>query len=375
MGISESIKITEIDLIKYSIKYKFPSKIALGTSTGAENLIIRIHTNTDHYGIGEGCTSKMVSGNTQSSLLEVAKFLAKKLKGKNPLAIEQRMKDLHNFIVGNNQVRYAIDVALYDIIGKVNGLPLYSVLGGEKRDLMTDYTIFIQDSIEKGINQIQEALKKGFTAIKIKVGLNPEFDLRLIKTIRDELGFNFNLRLDANQGWDYPTAYKMLNKLEKFKIQFIEQPLPKYDYLNLKRLRNSINIPIIVDEALFDYHDAFKLASIEACDYFNMKLGKTGGINMAMKINNIAEGAGIKCMVGCFSDSRIGLSAAAHFASAFTNIAFLDLDSALFYSEDPIEGGIKYDNSNNSRIILPDKPGHGADIKEEFLKRQEIITI
>jgi L-alanine-DL-glutamate epimerase-like enolase superfamily enzyme len=372
---SKSIKITKIDLIKFTIKYKFPTKIALGTSTSVNNLFLRIHTNSEYYGIGEACSSQMVSGNTQSSLFEIAKFLCEKLKGKNPLAIESRMTELNNYIVGNNQVRYAIDTALYDIIGKVLDLPLYSVLGGEKREIMTDYTIFIQDSIDKCLNQIEEALNKGFSAIKLKVGLDPNFDLQLIKTIRDELGFNFSLRLDANQGWDYPTALKMLTELQKYQIQFIEQPLPKYEYKNLVRLRNNISIPIIIDESLFDYHDAFKLASMGACDYFNMKLGKTGGINMAKKINSIAEAAGIKCMVGCFSDSRIGLSAAAHFATAFPNISFLDLDSALFYSEDPVEGGIQYNSEDNSKIIISENPGHGADIKKEFLEKQEIITI
>jgi len=128
----------------------------------------------------------------------------------------------------------------------------------------------------------------------------------------------------------------------------------------------------MADESLFDHHDAFKLASMGCCDYFNIKLAKSGGIHTALKINAIAESAGIRCMVGCMTETRLGLTAAAHVVSARPNIQYADLDGYLMLKEDPVIGGAHY---NVGEITLPDTPGHGADIDSDFLKRCESTTV
>ena len=131
-------------------------------------------------------------------------------------------------------------------------------------------------------------------------------------------------------------------------------------------------IPIVADESLFNEHDAFRLASMEACDYFNIKLAKSGGLHTALKINAVAEGAGIRCMLGSMTESRLGLTAAAHLVSARPNIAFADLDTAFFHAEDRVIGGIQYQGGT---IHLPDDPGLGADFESEYLSSLEKFTI
>jgi L-alanine-DL-glutamate epimerase-like enolase superfamily enzyme len=186
------------------------------------------------------------------------------------------------------------------------------------------------------------------------------------------IGDELPIRIDANQGWDYKTAVSTLRALEPFGIEYCEQPIAHWDYENLRRIRQNTSIAIMADESLFDHHDAFKLASMGCCDYFNIKLAKSGGIHTGLKINAIAESVGIHCMVGCMTETRLGLSAAAHLVSSRPNIKYADLDGHLFLKSDPVIGGAKY---NVGEINLPDTPGHGADIDPDFLKRCECITI
>ncbi len=367
--------ISEVELYKYTLPYKVPSKIALGTSYEANNVLVRINTKSGLYGLGECSSSYKITGDTQGSNFEVGKYLAKIIKGKNFLPIDYLREEINNAIVGQTQIKSAFDLALYDLVAKYYEVPLYSLLGGEKREIYTDCTLFIHDDLEDSIRDAKLIAKNGFPAIKVKVGINDTQDLELVSSIREELGEDIEIRIDANQGWNLPQAIRMLNKLREFNLQFTEQPLKRWDYQNLVRLKEKSSIPICLDESLFNEHNAFHLASIGACDIFNIKLGKSGGIHSALKINEIAKSTGMNCMLGCMSESRLGLSAAAHLASARPNIKYLDLDSALFFKSDPIEGGIKYDNQIKGKITLPDTPGHSAKIRDDFLREQEKLII
>jgi L-alanine-DL-glutamate epimerase-like enolase superfamily enzyme len=375
MNPNNSLKVCSIDILKLNIPLKSPFKIALGTSYEANNILVRINTNKDIYGLGEACSSSRITGDTQSTSWEVGKRIAKVIKGKDPLAIEARMRDINQAIKGNTQIKSAYNLALYDIIGKYTELPLYKVLGGEKRDIFTDYSIGIQDTLEVAFKKVKEVMDMGFLTVKLKVGLDKDLDIGLIKTIREEVSKKVSIRIDANQGWDFPTAVHVLKAMEPYNLEYAEQPLPFWDYENMARLRKTGLAPICADESVFDHHDAFKLASMGACDYLNIKLGKSGGISTALKINAIALSCGIKCMIGCFGESRLGLTAGAHLVSACPNIVFVDLDAALMHKDDPIKGGMEYDIKNNGRIIIPDTPGHGADVEEEYLNNLEKIVI
>lgn len=368
-------KISEIELFKYTLPYKVPSKIALGTSYEANNVLVKINTKSGLYGLGECSSSYKITGDTQGSNFEVGKYLAKVIKGKDFLAIDHLRGEINNAIVGQTQIKSAFDLALYDLLAKYYEVPLYSLLGGEKSEIYTDCTLFIHDDLEDSVKDAKLIANNGFPAIKVKVGIDDEQDLELVRSIRDELGEDMEIRIDANQGWNLPQAIRMLNKLKQFNLQFAEQPLKRWDYQNLVRLKEKSSVPICLDESLFNEHNAFHLASIGACDIFNIKLGKSGGIYGALKINEIAKSMGMNCMLGCMSESRLGLSAAAHLASARPNIKYLDLDSALFFKSDPIEGGIKYDDRIKGKIILPDTPGHGAKIRDDFLREQEKLKI
>jgi L-alanine-DL-glutamate epimerase-like enolase superfamily enzyme len=363
--------IVKIEMYKLNISRSSPFRIALGTWTHVENILVRIHASSGLYGLGEGSPISYIVGETQAIDYEAAKALAQLLIGKNPLEIEQRLQELDAFLVRNPTIKSAFDMALYDLMGKTANLPLYTLLGGSKRTLYTDDTLGIDTPVAMA-QAAQEVKRQGFPAIKVKLGTNRQDDVARIRAIRDVVGYEIPIRIDANQGWDPVTAVETLRELAQFDIQYCEEPVAHWNHQAMRRVREQSTIPIMADESLCDHHDAFRLASMGACDYFNIKLAKCGGIHNALKINAIAEGAGIQCMVGCMSETRLGISASAHLVSARPNIVFADLDGPFGHAEDPVIGGVTYDGG---KVILPEAPGHGADIKEETLAKYERATI
>lgn len=192
------------------------------------------------------------------------------------------------------------------------------------------------------------------------------------RAAREAVGGEMALRGDANQGWDPGEAPRILRELEQFELEYCEEPVKHWNNDAMRRVRAQTSIPIAADESIFDHHDALRLIRMEACDYFNIKLAKSGGFFKALKINAIAEAAGMRCSIGCKLESRLGLTAAAHLSSALTNIVYNDLDSALALSLDPVIGGMTY---QGGQITLPDEPGLGADIDPHVLKKLDVVAI
>lgn len=365
------MKITSITLYRYDIPLKAPIAISLGSIEHARNMVVEIQTDEGITGWGEGSPFWMIVGETQASGLAAAEDMARLLIGENPLAIEHCLHILVRYLPGHLTTRSAFDMALYDVTAKAARMPLYQFLGGTKRTLVTDETIYI-NTPERMASDALRIQAKGAEAIKVKLGTNFRDDVARVKAIRDVIGHETPIRTDANQGWDVVTASAVLRALGDYNVQYCEQPIKRHDITGLRYLRQHSPVPIMADESLFDAVDAIRLVREEAVDYFNIKLSKSGGIFNALAINAIAESAGIPCMIGCMSESRLGLTANAHFAAARQNVRFCDLDGCFEHADDPVQGGILYDGY---RIELPETPGIGAEIDPAFLKNRLAKTI
>lgn len=365
------MRITYIELYRYDIPLKAPIAISLGTIEHARNLLVCIYTDEGLVGWGEGSPFWMIVGETQASGLAAAQDMARLLIGRNPLDIEGSLETLVRYLPGHPTTRSAFDMALFDLAAKAANMPLYHYLGGRKRSLVTDETIYINPA-ERMAEDALRIKEKGGEAVKVKLGTNRKDDIRRVEIIRQTIGNEIPIRTDANQGWDAVTASAVLQAIGGLNVEYCEQPIKRWDITGLKRVRQQSPVPIMADESLFDSRDAIRLVREEAVDYFNIKLSKSGGIYEALKINAIAEAAGIACMIGCMSESRLAITANAHFASARTNITFFDLDAPFEHAEDPVAGGAIY---NGYRVELPDSPGIGAEIDTPFLRRLDVITI
>jgi L-alanine-DL-glutamate epimerase-like enolase superfamily enzyme len=364
--------ITKIEIIDLNIPFTHPFKIALAVMDSAHNIVIRVHDSDGLIGVGEGVPSRFVTGESPESALEAAKLYAHLLVGKNPLEVDARLRELETYMLKNPTMRCAFDLALYDLLAKHAELPLYALLGGGKKILYSNRTIGI-DSPEAMAKTAKQHVDNGVKMLKVKVGTGRSEDLARIRAIRESVGSGIPMRLDANQAWDEVTAINILNELAEYEIEVCEQPLPYWNIEGLKRVRERSPIAIMADESIFDAHDAFRLASLGAVDYFNIKLAKSAGIHGALKINAIGEAAGIKCMLGGMSESLIGVSAGAHLVCACPNIALHDLDSPFHFVEEPSIGGVDF--QPNGTVTLTDAHGHGADVSEEWLGKSKRLVI
>lgn len=363
--------IKEIEIYRLSIPME-PFVIATGTMDYAQNTFIKIITDSSMYGVGECSAFPMIVGETQETCLAVAKDFAKIWKGKDPLELEERLAELHLYIAGNATIKSAFDMALYDLAAKVAGLPLYQYLGGKKKDIITDITLGIA-SPEEMASKALRLKESGAFALKVKLGKKPQEDIARIRAIRQAVGFDIPIRIDANQGWSFEGAIEALQGLDPFKIQFCEQPMRTYNDHLLPELRTQTIVPIMADESVYTHHDAERLCKQDACDYINIKFSKSSGIQEALKIQAVAAEYNIPCMIGGMLESRLALAAKVHFAYAAPNVKFYDLDTCLVgHLEDPVIGGIQY---NGFEIFIAEDIGIGADISQKFLDKCECWVI
>jgi L-alanine-DL-glutamate epimerase-like enolase superfamily enzyme len=363
--------ILRTDIYQFSIPMH-PFTIATGTMDHAQNTLIHIHTDAGYYGVGECSAFPMIVGETQATCFEMAKDFAKCWKGKDALRIERRMQELHDLTAFNATIKSAFDMALHDLAAKAAGQPLYEYLGGKKRLLETDLTIGI-DTPEKMAQTAVKFKADGVRMIKIKLGKNGPEDVDRVRRIREAVGPEITLRIDANQGWDFDTARRALQAMGSLDIQFCEQPMRRWNDHLLPELRQLSPIKLMADESVFDHHDAERLIAAGACDFVNIKFAKSGGILEATRIDAACERNGIACMMGGMLESRVALTAFAHFALAHDNIRFHDMDTCLLgHTADPVTGGVQY---RGYFLEVPDQPGLGADADPAFLRHCHSIAI
>lgn len=366
-----TMKILHTDIFRYSIPMQ-PFAIATGTMHFAQNVFLRIYTDTGVVGVGECSAFPYITGETQETCLAMAKDFAVLWKGKDAIDIATRLQELDLFAARNSTIKSAFDMALYDIAAKAANVPLYQYLGGTKRTVETDITIGIapvQEMVEKAI-QYEE---RGATILKIKIGKNAYDDVEKVSKIREAINATTRIRVDANQGWVYEDAVFALQALDQFDIEFCEQPMRTWHDDFLPELCHNAAVNVMADESCYDHHDARRLIQTKSCDSINIKLAKSGGIAEAAIIHNMAEEAGIPCMMGGMLESRLALTANLHFAWANPNIKYYDLDTCLLgHLEDPVIRGVTY---NKFTLDCPDAPGIGADVDEAFLSRCEHWTV
>ena len=361
--------IQEMRVYRFDLPLKDVFTIATMSLSKAQNLLVELKTNQGISGWGEASPLRSIVGETQRINLAAAKELKPLVMGQNPLTIQALMDRMDAYLPHNTTLKSAVDMALFDLAAKVCGVPLYVFLGGEKRELETDLTMGIGNPDEAG----EKALSiraMGFRMLKVKLGLKFEDDLKRLENIRKAIGPEPILRIDANQGWDRVSALKNLNAFADFDIEFCEQPCRAHDLQGMRFVSEHTTIPVMADESLFSVQDALHIIQQDAAPYFNLKLSKSGGIRNTQKLAHVAEAGYRLCMIGCMSESRLGITAAAHLACANSVVRFCDLDSFLEHAENPILGGVEI---QGGRLLVPEVPGIGAYPDPDYIRRLEEV--
>lgn len=303
-----------------------------------------------------------MTGETPEGCLAVLQMFRQGLIGMNPLDIEKVHVMMDSLVHGNGSAKCAVDIALHDIKGKVMNQPLYRVLGGYQDTVQNDITIGI-NTPEKMAETARHYVKdKGYRILKIKVGIDPEEDLRALSLIRQAVGPDIRLRVDANQGYNISRAMYALEGMKKYGVEAVEQCLPDWDMEGAAYLRQKVSgIQLMLDESIHTTKDAAKACRLNAADVFNIKLMKCGGLYRGAQISTLAENFGITCMVGCMLETKIAITAGLSLVASRKNITEADCDSFLYYkdADTGMPGGVE---RKGDMFRLSDNPGLGLDI-------------
>ena len=352
------MKITDVRLGMISVPLRVPFKTALRTVNSVEDVIVEIHTDTGAVGYGEAPPTGAITGDTTGAIIGALRdHIIKTIVGRDVDDFENLMQAVQKCIVHNSSAKAAVDMALWDLYGQLYKLPVHKLLGGSRREIITDITISVNDPEEMARDAVN-AIERGYETLKVKVGANPALDVARLAAVRQAIGPDYCIRIDANQAWTPKQAVRILNQMQEkgLDIEFVEQPVKAADFEGMKYVTDRSHVPVLADESVFSPDDALKIMQMGAADLVNIKLMKCGGIYNALKIASAAEVFGVECMIGCMLEAKISVNAAVHLACARQIITKIDLDGPVLCSEDPIVGGAVF---NEKYITVSDEPGLG----------------
>jgi L-alanine-DL-glutamate epimerase-like enolase superfamily enzyme len=357
------MKIKTMEAWIHRMKLSQPYTISYEEIDTAVNVFLRLETNTGICGYGCAAPDLVVTRETAESVMEnVDSIIRPSLSGADPLRIAYHLDRLRPHLLTSPSAMAMLDMALYDILGKVASLPVYQLLGAYRHNIKTSITIGILP-LSETLEQADEYIKRGFKSIKIKGGQDVESDIERICRVRENVGPRIELRFDANQGYSLDSTLHFFKSTRKAKVEIIEQPTPKGEPDILGRVSENVPIPVMADESLMTLRDAFRLAKRNLADMVNIKLMKVGGIFEAMQINAVAKAANLEVMVGCMDEAALAISAGLHFALSRSNVLYADLDGHLDLIDDPTSNAVLLKNG----ILYPkDQPGLGLSSTGRF---------
>lgn len=362
------MKITNIEAIPFRIPLKKVTKWATGSQESAEHILVKVYTDEGIIGYAEAPPRPHVYGESLASIkYAIEEWLSKMILNMDPLQIE-KIWDKFNTIVGNPTAKAAIDMAIYDIIGKFFNIPCYKLFGYWTEAIKLSWCVNL-NSINAMVDEGKEMIEKyGFKALKLKIGLDPDKDLEMVKTMRKEVGDEILLYVDANQAYDPFTAVRVIQKMMDYKISFVEEPCPVWDKKGRKFISEKIDIPIMGDESCITPIDVMKEIELGALRIVCIKTARTG-FTLSRKIIYMCENAGIRNLHGLQGDTTIGTLSSAHLCAGFKNTSFYypsEISFFLLLSDDFLLNTIKI---NNGCLTLPEDPGLGIIIDEKKLER------
>lgn len=359
------MKIVEARALTATRAYRRPFVIHGGASPSATNVFVILRGEDGHVGYGEAAPMTAYSGETAANVLGVLEeFFLPMLAGRDPLDLEALHADMDARLSGHSFAKAAIDFACHDLAAKSLGVPVYRLLGGKVRDRVPLAWAVGYGTVAEMVEEAVTYARAGFT-IKLKIGREPALDLEVVREVRRAIGPEVAIRVDANQGYDRIAARRVLPRMEEEDLQYIEQPLPRWDIDGMADLCRALVTPIQADESLYSLQDAFQLARRGAADIFNIKLLKPGGLFRSRQVAAVAEAAGIPCAVGSMPEMGAGAAAGLHFAAAVRAVTYpSELIGPLMFDGDVLAGNPLGDLARvPGYLTVPDAPGFGYELE------------
>ena len=334
---------------------------ALASYSENRGILVELQTADGVSGIGYATAALHLGEVLEGMQAAIEQLFGPVLVGKDPFAIEALMSQIDATVLGYNRSKAAIETALYDLVGKALGVPVYQLLGGLVRESIPAVRIV---PIKEPPEMAREALKvveRGYRYLKVKVGVDPRLDVQRVAAIRQAVGPEVGLTLDANQGWSPRAAIEVLRQVERYGIALIEQPVRSDDYAGLAQVKAGQSIVVEADESARSLPDIFRLACEGCVDAVSLKTPKLGGIRNVKRGAAICQAANLRCRMGMGGASRIASAVDMHVIASTPNIDFAcevaEFDRVEF---DPVEGLEVVDGV----LRVPTGPGLGVRVRQ-----------
>lgn len=362
------MKIVSGEAIPIRIALRKPFKIASGTLTHSNHVLVRLVDHDGRIGWGETTTFLEVYGYDQRSLYHtLTDYLIPGVIGLDACDLDQLHHRMDRLVPFNLMAKAGIDMAAHDLAAQAAGVPLHALLGGRRTDRVPLIGVVDIVAPEAAAQSAAQQVSQGFQTIKIKIGLDAAADIRRVEAVRDAVGSTIRLRVDGNCGYDRDTALAVFSRMEDYNLEWIEQPLPAWDLEGMAALARRLKTPVAVDESVYTVHDARHCIATGAADVVNIKVPKCGGIFRCRQIAELCHAAGIPWFLGGCLETSPGMAAAMHFyVTAPAVVSAAEILGPPFYIDDVVHCTIE---ATQGVVELPQSPGIGVRIDEEKVAR------
>jgi len=356
------VKIDRIESWKEHVPLSRPYTIARGTHEAVELFFVRLISDGREIGLGSASPAEPVTGESAAdcaAALDEARLAP--LIGRDPRQLGTLCTWAGEELAKQPAARAAVDMALHDLFGRLVGVAVVDLLGRRSPALPTSITLGIQ-STNEALEEVREYLGRGFTCLKVKLGISFDEDMERLRKIREEAGPQVRIRADANEGYSADETRRIAPLLEELDVEFLEQPMPAAADDEFARLPQALRDRLALDESIHDERDALTHAHGDAAPgTYVIKLMKAGGISPAVRLARIAEAGGRRLMWGCMDESAVSIAAALHAAYACPATRYLDLDGNFDLARDPAEGGFRVESG---KLILDADAGLGVRMRD-----------
>ncbi len=372
---TSKVAITKVETILIAVPFRVPFKIASGGARPVgENVLVRLHTDQGIVGIGETqAWRRQGSIETFASLkCAIEDHLAPRVVGRSPFELAGIISSMDEALSPALYAKAAIIDALYDLQGKLLGVPVWQILGGKFRDTVGACAVLpIKDSLEETLEGADQFHRRGFRSFTVKVGVNPEAEVKLVAAVRNRFPAAI-LRVDANASMHFDGALALLKKLEPYELDAAEQMVPMWDLDGMAELARRVDIPIMADECVATVYDLLEVIKRRAATVMQTKVAKNGGIWHMRNLWTIARAAEMRIYPGNHPSTSVATAAVAHLAAAWPG-PLLDGPFAVgisgAFARDVVQNPLVVENG---AVRVPDGPGLGVTLDEEAIAAMRV---
>jgi muconate cycloisomerase len=369
-GPAQSLAIGDVRLVLADIPVRRAHHMSFTTLTAVNFVFVRIETRDGLVGWGEAAClggPTWSEESAESIAVTLERYVAPWLIGRDAAQLEALRLEMARRVQGNPFARAAVEMALWDLNGRALGVPVHRLLGGRVRDRVPlSWSLAVGDA-DAELAEARDLVARGHRIFKIKTAARPvAADVARVRAIREAVGPAVKLRVDANQGWDRPSALRAIRAMEPFDLDFVEQPVSRWDLDGLAEIARSVSVPVMADESCGSPQDALAIARRGGVSILGLKLTKSAGLAPTMAIARIAEAAGLGCYVGCMIETSLGTAAYLQAALAALPVTWgCELFGPLLLTGDVVREPVRY---ADGCILALDGPGLGVEVDETALE-------